>query len=121
MQSALIQSGSAGVPVLAANGTIINLLAGQPIEIYSEAATVTLYGNADAVGVTMSMAFASGAAVETVISPGSVVSVASTVGKVKINEDFLGQFAIAAGKRIILGLVNTTAAAIVARMQLVVT
>jgi len=121
MQSLMVQTGSAGVPALAANGTIINVLSGQPIEIFSEAGTITIYGNADAIGVTMSLSMASGLGIETVVAPGSVVSVASTAGKIKVNEDFLIQFAVAAGKRLILGLVNTTAAAIVARMLLVAT
>jgi len=121
VQTLQVTTGQSGVPVLAANSTITNALAGQSVEFFgSKAGILTLYGNADAVGVQHTLFINNGQDISTVVPPGSSLSVASTVGKVKTNEDFLGQWAIPAGVRLVWGLVNTTAAAIVARGMFVI-
>lgn len=121
MQTLQVTTGQSGVPTLAANSTITNALAGQSVEFFgSKAGILTLYANADAVGVQMSLYINDGQDIKTVVPPGSSLSVASTTGKIKTNEDFVGQWAIPAIVRLVWNLVNTTAAAIVARGMFVI-
>lgn len=121
MQTLQVTTAQSGVPALAANSTITNALAGQSVEYFgSKAGILTLYANADAVGVQHTLFINDGQDIKTVIPPGSSLSVASTVGKIKTNEDFVGQWAVPSGVRLVWGLVNTTAAAIVARGMFVI-
>jgi len=103
----------------AAAATIANLLAGTPLEYWGGAGVLTLYGCADAVGPdTYSLSGYQGGNPGMVMVPaGSALSVASTVGAIKNNENFLGQFAIPANTRLVLSV--TTTAAHTGRFQLV--
>jgi hypothetical protein len=121
MQTLQVTTGTSGVPVLAANASITNALAGQSVEFFgSKPGILTLYANADAVGVTHTLFINDGQSIQTVVPPGSSLSVASTVGKLKVNEDFLGQWGVPAGVRLVWGLTNTTGGAIVARGMFVI-
>lgn len=121
MQTLQVTTGQSGVPALGANATITNALAGQSVEFFgSKAGILTLYANADATGVQHTLFINNGQEIQTVVPPGSSLSVASTVGKIKTNEDFIGQWAVPAGVRLVWGLVNTTAGAIVARGMFVI-
>jgi hypothetical protein len=121
MQTLQLTTGQAGVPALGANSSITNALAGQSVEFFgSKPGILTLYANADAVGVQHTLFINDGQDIKTVIPPGSSLSIASTVGKLKTNEDFIGQWAVPAGVRLVWGLTNTTAGAIVARGMFVI-
>jgi hypothetical protein len=121
MQTLQLTTGQAGVPALGANASITNALAGQSVEFFgSKAGILTLYANADAVGVQHTLFINDGQDIKTVIPPGSSLSIASTVGKLKTNEDFIGQWAVPAGVRLVWGLTNTTGGAIVARGMFVI-
>lgn len=101
------------VPIRAAIGagaTVANALAGNPIEYFGEARKLTIYGNADIAGMSMSLLFNRAGEADVPIPPGSSLGVASTVGKVKTNEDFIGQFPVPAGSRLVLGVTNPGAA-----------
>lgn len=100
-------------PIRAAIGaaaTVPNALAGTALEYFGQAATLSLYGNADIAGMSMSLSFNRGGDSDLPIPPGSSLGVASTVGKVKTNEDFIGQWAVPAGSRLVLSVTNPGAA-----------
>lgn len=121
MQTLQVTTGTAGVPALAASGSISNALAGQSVEYFgSKAGILTLYANADAVGVLHTLFLNDGQDIKTTIPPGSSLSVASTTGKLKTNEDFIGQWAVPAGIRLVWGLTNTVATATIARGMFVI-
>jgi hypothetical protein len=103
-----------------ANSTTPNALVGLPLEFFGQAATVTLYGNSDTVGVTISLLINNGQNISALIAPGSQLSAAATTGKVKSNEDFVSQFAVPAGSRLVLSLTNTTGAAIIVNALFVI-
>lgn len=105
----------------AANTTNNNLLSGQPIQYFGRAGILTVYGNADAVGMQFSLAINDGQSTTLLIPAGAGLSVAATTGKVKTNEDFLGQFPIPANVQLILSLTNTTGAAIKSSFLFVIT
>lgn len=120
-QTLQLTTGAAGVPALAANSSITNALAGQSVEYFgSKAGILTLYANADAVGVQHTLFLNDGQDIKTVIPPGSSLSIASTTGKLKTNEDFIGQWPVPSGIRLVWGLTNTTGGAIVARGMFVI-
>jgi hypothetical protein len=106
---------------IAASTTTANLLSGTPIQFLTKAAVLTVYANADAVGMTFSLSLVDGTSVSQVVPTGSGLSAASTAGKIKTNEDFIGQFAIPAGVQLILAVTNTTAGAIKVNFLFVVT
>jgi hypothetical protein len=116
MQSFPLMEQSVGI-----GATIANLLAGQPIQYWGRAGVLTVYGNADAVGLNFSLAINDGQETRMVIPAGSGLGTASTVGKVKTNEDFLGQFAIPAGVQLILSVTNPTAGAVKVSFLFVIT
>jgi hypothetical protein len=104
-----MQSFNLVAPVVKAT-TVPNALAGLPIEYFGRAAVLTVYGNADAAGILMSLSYNDGQDVKSVVPATSALGVATTAGKVSTNEDFLGQFALPAGVRLILALTNTDGA-----------
>ena len=121
MQTLQVTTGQSGVPALGASATITNALAGQSVEFFgSKAGILTFYANADAAGVQHTLFINNGQDIQTVVPPGSSLSVASTVGKIKTNEDFIGQWAVPAGVRLVWGLINTVAVATVARGMFVI-
>lgn len=75
---------------------------------FGRASNITMYANGDAAGLTMNMSWDDGSGGETILPNGSAVGVASTVGKIKTNEDFVIQFAVPAGVRLLLNVQNPT-------------
>lgn len=106
---------------VAANTTSANLLAGAPIQYFGKAGVLTLYGNADAAGQTFALTINDGQTNTQVVPTGSGLSVASTSGAVKLNENFIGQFPIPAGVQLILTVTNTTGAAVKSSFIFVIT
>lgn len=106
---------------IAATTTVANILSGSPVQFVTKASVLTLYANADAVGITFSLSLADGNTIAQVVPTGAGLSAASTVGKIKTNEDFIGQFAIPSGVQLILAVVNSTAGAVKVNFLLVVT
>jgi hypothetical protein len=97
---------------VAANATTANLLSGAPIQFVGRAGVLTLYGNADAVGMTHALSINDGQETRQIVPAGAGLGAASTAGKVKTNEDFIGQFPIPAGVQLIHAITNTTGAAV---------
>jgi hypothetical protein len=94
----------------AAAATIPNVLAGTAVEYIGHASTITLYGSADATGDTFALSGFSGDAPGSAYIPaGSPLQVASTAGSAKTNENFIGQLAIPANTRLVLGVVTSAA------------
>lgn len=85
--------------------------------VFTSAAKVTVFINGDAVGLTQTLKIDDGTASEELIPSGSGISAASTTGKIKTNEDYVGVFAVRPGK-LLWNLVNTTAGAIKANALL---
>lgn len=104
MQSTVVRS------AIGAAGTVLNALAGNPLEYFSKATVLTIYGNADITGMSWSLSFNQGGDSQLPVPPGSSLGVASTVGKVKTNEDFLIQVPVPAGSRLVLSVQNPGAA-----------
>jgi hypothetical protein len=104
----------------AAAATIANALTGTAVEYTGgQATTLTVYASGDAAGDTFSLSGFSGSNPGiTYIPAGSPMPVASTVGAVKTNENFVGQFAVPANTRLVLGVVASAAHA--GRFQFVV-
>jgi hypothetical protein len=90
-------------------------------QYFGRAAVLTVYGNSDAVGMKLALATQDGQGTIQQIPSGSGLGVASTAGKIKTNEDFIGQYPITAGVQLILSLINTTGAAIKSNFLFVVT
>ena len=102
-----------------AAASIANILAGTSIEYISEACTLTVYGTCDTAGDTWGLLGYRGAQPgESYVPTGSLVPPASTAGAIKTNENFLGQFAIPGGTRLVLPVAGT--AAHVGRFQFVI-
>lgn len=93
-----------------AAATIANQLAGTPVEYMGGASTLTIYGSADAVGPdTITLTGFTGAHPGEVYIPTSPIPVASTVGAVKTNENFIAMVAIPANTRLVMAIVTTAA------------
>jgi hypothetical protein len=94
----------------AAAATIANVLAGTAVEYIGKATTMTIYGSADAAGDVFNLTGFGGDSPGMAIVPaGSPVQVASTVGSVKTNENFIGMFPIPAGTRLVLSVITSAA------------
>lgn len=106
---------------VAANTTNPNALSGSAIQYMGKAGVLTIYGNASAAGMQVSLTTNDGQENKQVIPTGSNLGPASTAGKVKTNEDFLGQFAIPGGVQLMLALVNTTGGTLTANLLFVIT
>src|SRR5713226_242942 len=87
-------------------GTTQNPLLGSSIEYQNKASVLTIYGNSDAVGLSHTFFMNDGTDTRTIIPPGSGIGTASTVGKVKTNEDFIIQYAIPAGEHLVHQVTN---------------
>ena len=108
MQTLLVRPTS----TLAAAATSANILAGLSVEYFGgKAAILTLYGNADALLFTHSFFMNDGQNVVLLVPPGTPVSIAGTVGKVKTNEDFIGQWAVPSQIRLVHSVTNGGAGA----------
>jgi predicted cupin superfamily sugar epimerase len=106
---------------VAANTTLANVLSGQPIQYMGKAGVLTIYANGSAAGLQWSLAINDGQSNQQVVPNGSTLSPASTAGKIKTNEDFVGQFAIPAGVQLQLSVTNTTGGALTANFLFVIT
>lgn len=106
---------------IAANTTNNNVLSGTTIEWQGKASVLTLYGNGDAVGITHTLFMNDGTSVLTIVPPNSGLGAASTVGKIKVNEDFILQYPIPAGERLVHSVTNTTGAAVKVNFMYVLT
>jgi hypothetical protein len=106
---------------IATGTTNPNILSGQPIQYWGKAGVLTVYGNGDAAGLLASMNTNDGQDNKQVIPNGASLGAASTAGKVKTNEDFLGQFAIPAGVQLSMSVTNPTLANINANLLFVIT
>lgn len=105
-----------------ATGRVNDAITAYGINAYfGQAANITFYSNGAAAGLTEDMNADDGQIAEIKIPTGSAVGVASTVGKIKTNEDFVTQFPIASGFKLLWNLQNPTAAAIVAQGLFVIT
>lgn len=89
-------------------GATVSILVGSTIEYQNKASVLTIYDNADAVGLMQTFYMNDGQTTITLIPPGSGIGVASTAGKIKTNEDFVIQYAIPAGEHLIHQVVNPT-------------
>ena len=100
--------------------TVANALAGTAIEYMGEDAMLDIYANGDITGMSFALTGYKGSSPgEALIPAGSSLFVASTVGKVKINEDFIASVPIPGGTRLVLPITNPGAASN-ARFQFVV-
>lgn len=98
------------VPIGAA-ATIGNVLAGTPPEYMGDDVALDIYGSADIAGMSLSlMSYRGSAPGAALIPPGSSIGIASTVGKVKTNEDFIATVTVPAGSRLVLSATNPGAA-----------
>lgn len=79
---------------------------------FGKAAKVTAYIGADAVGLTQALSYDDGETTVSVIPQGSGVGTLSTAGKIKTNEDFVSQFAVPPGCKLLWNVGNPTAAAV---------
>jgi hypothetical protein len=98
-----------------------NILSGQPIQYWGRAGVLTIYGNGDAAGLLWNLNTNDGQTNNSIVPQGSGLGVASTAGKVKTNEDFIGQFAIPAGVQLMLPVTNPTAGDIKANFLFAIT
>ncbi len=88
---------------------------------FGKAAGITVYWNCDTVStMTASLAEDDGTTASLLVPAGSAVPVASTIGKIKANEDFIGQFAVDAGCKLLLSVTNPTAGALIFNALIVV-
>lgn len=88
---------------------------------FGVASNVTLYANADAVGLLMNANWDDGQRSEGLIPNGSAVGIASTIGKIKTNEDFVAQFPVPAGVKLLVNVQNPTSDPVVFNAQFIVT
>ena len=102
-------------------GATDSILVGSTIEYQNKASVLTIYDNADAVGLAQTFFMNDGTTTVAIIPPGAGVGVASTAGKVKTNEDFVIQYAIPAGMHLIHQVQNPTAGAVLFNALYVVT
>jgi len=87
---------------------------------FGRAAKITMYAGADAVGMQHSLFFDNGSDLVGVLPPNSGLSTVSTTGKIKINEDFVHQFAIPDGSKLLWNVTNTTGAAVKVNAQFII-
>jgi hypothetical protein len=102
-------------------GATVNILAGSSIQFQTVASVLTIYGNSDAVGLTHAFFLNNGSLTIAIIPPGSGLGVASTVGKIKTNEDFVIQYAIPAGQALVHQVTNPTAGIVKVNFMYVLT
>ena len=97
---------------VAANSTVNNVLAGKLEEFLKRPSAVTLYANAEAVGLQVSLIIGS----QVVVDDQEIPNRAAGTAIVK-PDDFIAQAGGLGGDRMILRLRNTTGAAIITRTQ----
>jgi hypothetical protein len=100
---------------VAANATVDNVLAGKIDEFLKMNSSVQLYGNAEAVGLNVSLIIGS----QVIVDDQEIASRAAGTSITKPDDFVIGTGGLG-GDRMILRLRNTTGAAIIARTQIVV-
>ncbi len=95
-----------------ANATIADVIAAQGINaVFGKAAGLTVYWNCDTAAVmTAAMSSDDGVGGMGMVPSGSTVPIASTAGKIKTSEDFIGQFPIDAGSKLLMAVTNPSGA-----------
>src|SRR5262245_11452464 len=88
----------------AAAATIANILSGTSVEYLGHATKLTIYGSGDAAGDTTSLTGFTGSEAGSQYIPSSPVQVASTVGSVKTNENFITMIAVPGNTRLVMPL-----------------
>jgi len=93
-----------------ANSTTPDVIASAGINaFFGKAASITVYWNCDTVAtMTAQLTSDDGSTATGLVPAGSAVPVASTAGKTKANEDFVGQFPIDAGSKLLMSVNNPT-------------
>jgi len=105
-----------------ATSTVADVISAQGINaVFGKAAGITIYWNCDtAATMTGSMTVDDGVSATGLVPAGSTISAASTVGKIKTSEDFVGQFPVDAGSKLLLAVTNPTAGALIFNALVVV-
>lgn len=105
-----------------ANSTVADVIAAQGINAYfGKAATISVYWNCSTADtLTAALSTDDGVTGTTLVPAGSSVGTASTSGKVKTNEDFVGQFPVDAGSKLLMAVTNPTGGALVFNALVVV-
>jgi hypothetical protein len=91
--------------------TVADVIQAQGINaIFGQAAGITVYWNCDtAATMFAALTVDDGTTARGLVPSGSTVSQASTVGKIKTSEDFIGQFPVDAGSKLLMAVTNPTA------------
>lgn len=107
---------------IAATSTVADVIAAQGINaFFGHAAGITVYWNCDtAPTMTVAMSADNGVTVVGLVPPGAAVPQASSVGKIKTDEDFVGQFPIDAASKLLMSVTNPTAGALIFNALVVV-
>lgn len=81
---------------------IPNILSGTSVEFMGSPSKLTIYGSADTAGDTFSLTGFTGSEPGAQYVPTSPISVGSTTGAVKTNENFICQIPVPAGTRLVM-------------------
>ena len=102
--------------------TVADVIAAQGINAYfGHAASVNVYWNCSTVAsMSASLTADNGVSAVGLVPAGSTVKAASTAGAVKTNEDFVGQFPVDAGSKLLLSVTNPTAGALIFNALIVI-
>lgn len=97
---------------IAANSTVADVISAQGINAqFGKAAGITIYWNCDTSSdMTAAMNVDDGVGSTGLVPSGSTVPVGSTPGKIKTSEDFVGQFPVDAGSKLLCSVTNPTGA-----------
>ena len=97
---------------IGAGVTVADVVSAQGINaVFGKAAGITVYWNCDtAATMTAALSTDDGTAGIGLVPSGSTVAIASTAGKIKTSEDFVGQFPIDAGSKLLMAVTNPTGA-----------
>jgi|SRR5581483_4338792 len=99
---------------IGAGATVADVIAAQGINAYfGKAASITVYWNCDTVAtMTGSLSTDDGVSAVGLVPAGSTIKAASTAGAIKTNEDFVGQFPVDAGSKLLMSVTNPTGGAL---------
>lgn len=102
--------------------TVADVIAAQGINaFFGAAAGITIYWNCNTVSsMTGSLTVDDGTTGKVLVPPGSTIPVGSTPGKIKNTEDYIGQWAVDAGSKLLLAVTNPTAGALIFNALVVV-
>lgn len=105
-----------------ANSTVADVIAAQGINAYfGQAAAITVYWNCNTVSsMSASLSVDNGVSGTGLVPAGSTVPVGSTPGKTKNTEDYIGQFPVDAGSKLLLSVTNPTGGALIFNASIIV-